>query len=670
MRRVLLAAVVLWTLAAALPAQAEKVTSDPNASRAPVSQAEEKPDSRLAQKVTYQGGYKRLHAVAEELTKQTGVTIRAGSNSQDWRVRDIPLIVCVKDMPLGRLLRTVADTAHVTFAMEKIANAKDDKPVYKFYRPRKQQEAIDAVLNARVEANRKLAEWSWDTLVKYAAMPDASADLPAPGPNEPVEVNGMMRRPDVLIDGERVRLVAKFLASLGPDAEAKALAGEQVTVLIGKSTSARQLFDYAAKWPGPFRRGKPKEPTPADLSEALIAIKIRRQDQPDRGAGFSFYVYGFPMETQFGTTHDSWQAEPVLCAKALASIKKLKLPAAPDPATALQDAPPPGFKALKEDLDYKLPILQPKVKLPAPQPHDKQRVKALEAVSAAAGLSIVCEDFQSHKLGHYSAVRAGGTEVPVAAILKEMGRGPYGFDWFLDEKAGTLIGRAWEWRKQHESMVSESLRESIVGKCRKEGAELDDLAPLWDLTREQIREWFEDTPDLPGISTDSGSGGYGVATWRLYNMLGPEDKSLARSDAGLPIAEFDPGSLLELFRKCRDEMDNGSVLMATDDNPIDTIWRKYVSADYISKLVMKVTSTELTHWTIRPLEPGGMVGFEDYRPGPEEPKRHNWSVRLLDPTTPNADLYLGGRWDVAFPAFTPEHEAELVKKAESNAAGK
>lgn len=619
-------------------------------------------DTRLVRPVTYQGGYKRLHAVAEELAQQTGVTIRAGTNKQDWRVRDIPLVVFVKDMPLGKLLERIAQCAHVRLVAEKIAGARDEKPAYRLYRNKNKADDIQLQLDARVEANRKTAEWAWDTLVKYADMPDASADLPKP---KPVDPNAMTITLNDEMEGTRIRLVAKALASLDPDAKAKALAGEQVTVRVGASGPRKELYDYAVKNPGIFSFGRPVAPTEAELRDALIAIKFHRQDRPDRSAGFSFYVHGMPVEMQLNgrtsRTWDSWQAEPVMCAKALANVKRLKLPPAPEVETALQDAPPPGFKALKDDTDYKLPMLQAKVKLASPQPGDKPRVEAIKAM-AAAGVNIICEDFQSHKLGRYTTVMLSGTEVPAADILKDMGKGPFSVVWHVDEKEGTLLGWAREWRKAHQSLVSESLHESIVAKCRQEGGELDDLAPLWDLTRDQVTEWFAETADLPGI--EAGHDGYGVAAWRLYNALSADDKLLARSDAGLPLAALDAGSVLELFRKCKEESDNGSVLMAMPDNSIDKTQGKYLNADSIGKLVMRVRSRELSMWIVRPLADDGDVGWEMHKAQPNEPKKHGWSVSLVDPASPGTELFLGGEWqDVAFPVFTPEREAELRRKA-------
>ncbi len=62
--------------------------------------AEDAPDARLDQKVTYQAKGALLHTVCEELTQKTGVAMRSGSSLKDWQVRDRKVTLFVKDMPL------------------------------------------------------------------------------------------------------------------------------------------------------------------------------------------------------------------------------------------------------------------------------------------------------------------------------------------------------------------------------------------------------------------------------------------------------------------------------------------------------------------------------------------------------------------------------------------
>ena len=101
----LTAAIITLLILGAMPCLADKVTVDPNAAGAakPVA-VQTSSDARLAQPVSCESGYKRLHYVIEDLAAKTGVSIRCGSNNQDWQVRDLPVVVSAREIPLGKLL--------------------------------------------------------------------------------------------------------------------------------------------------------------------------------------------------------------------------------------------------------------------------------------------------------------------------------------------------------------------------------------------------------------------------------------------------------------------------------------------------------------------------------------------------------------------------------------
>jgi hypothetical protein len=167
--RVISAVLIALILALAMPSSAfavGKVTVDPNAPgvQRPVTSNDDI-DKRLAKKITYDSGYKRLHVVANDLAKLSGVSIACGQNPKDWRVRDIPVVVCVKDMPLGKLLRATADATHTRIALEKVGN--DPIKHYRIYRRRKEEQAIENLISARHEAKLAQVQWQWDALVAY-----------------------------------------------------------------------------------------------------------------------------------------------------------------------------------------------------------------------------------------------------------------------------------------------------------------------------------------------------------------------------------------------------------------------------------------------------------------------------------------------------------------------
>ena len=48
------------------------------------------PDPRLDKKVALEVNYVKLDDVAKSLSEQSGVTIKAGTGTRDWRVRERP----------------------------------------------------------------------------------------------------------------------------------------------------------------------------------------------------------------------------------------------------------------------------------------------------------------------------------------------------------------------------------------------------------------------------------------------------------------------------------------------------------------------------------------------------------------------------------------------------
>jgi len=619
-------------------------------------------DSRLAQKVTYQGGYKRLHAIAEELTKQTGVTIRAGINKQDWRVRDIPVIVCVKDMPLGKLLERIAQCTHVRLVAEKIAGAADDTPTYRLCRNKSREDDIQAQLDALAQANCKLAFWAWDTLVAYANMPDASADIPTTKPYGWIE-----------IDAQRIRALGQALAALGPEGRAKAMTGEQVVVRISKSPVFNAIYDYALKHPqtpaGASAGGPAPEPTPREREQALLALKIMRQDEPDVTGGFMCLVYGITDDSHQGL--GSWVAAPVQSAEALADVKKLKLPPPPDvDAALLSDVkfPDPRFKLLKTDDDWNAPELQEKIKLELPQTQRKYftRAEIFTALAKAASVDIICEDFVSQKLvNHWSVPIDPKSETAAAFMLKRIAR-MKDTNWFANSDSKLIVGWAANWRKQHQSLVAESLLQGIHDRMEGNGAEIDDLMPFWDLTRDQRSEWVTKTPDFAGLECD-----WDADMWRVYSALSADDKALAKSPAGLPLAKLDATCLIDFLKRTREESVSHTVTMAIpDESPTDKERNRYLSdPDMVGRLVLKVWSEPMKSWHTRAVDENGFSNSGQYTPGPNGPNKHSYFISITDPKVTEDKLHMRAEWQgAAFPMFTLEREAELVKKAESNAA--
>ena len=681
---------LLLTAALVDVAGADKITADPNApGTATPKQDQHQADERLAQKVTYEPGYTRLHNVAEDLNKLTGVGIRAGQNAQDWQVRDIPLVVCVRDLPLGKLLHALADCAHVKLVAETTRvvlpgeeehSEQADKPTYRFYRNKVSETAISAPLEARVQANLALANWAWDTLVAYADMPETPLELPPP------------KNRFTKIDAEQIRLVSKVLASLGPEAKAKALSGEQMTVKTRAAPQPallKELFNYARRKPGYGLLGTggvslPVEPTDQETQNSLLIVHVYETDSRLSNAGFSLYMHGIPVREANSDRqrrlYDAWGVDPLMLARALQSCKNVEIPPPPPEAESVFEAedvfPSPGFKALKTDDDWDLPLLQSKVTVNVPDEiRFPTRADVLTELAKASGLNIVWEDFVSHKQPFYSRVAVKlGSETTIASVLRKLTKGFSSniMGVYVDEDAELLVGWDSKWRKRHQNLVPEKLLLKIRAKREGEGAELDDMAPLVALTTGQYREWVSDTAEYLNLDIHTNIGPENKWMWRLYDSLSPEDKYWAQSEAGLPLGKFDPAWLSEFFLQERKQARQRIVsFSAPEDNPREQQRLQFFSdPELVSTLVMRVTRELLDDWPVYTLNAEGGLDYQSYHRGAYSPQKHTYAMELVG-VRDGEEFRVTSRWrGTPFPLYTLEREAQLREEAEAKLKNK
>lgn len=144
-----LAALVVLIALAEGSAVAEKSTVDPNASPKVEVEAN-KPDSRLALKVTYGAKHKPVRTILADLSKLMGVTLKAGTNDKDWQVRDRRMNVFAKDTPLQDLMDSIARVMKFSWA----SGGKGDTRTYRLFTDKKTM--------LEVESKRLAAEERWD----------------------------------------------------------------------------------------------------------------------------------------------------------------------------------------------------------------------------------------------------------------------------------------------------------------------------------------------------------------------------------------------------------------------------------------------------------------------------------------------------------------------------
>lgn len=257
-----------------VPTFAARITVDPNAGPAPGSGALSAPkEISLDERITYEGGYKRLSAVCQEIRKMTGIRVGCGQNANDWRVRDVPVVVSARDIPAGVLLRAVAECAHAQFLRVRVAGEEEKDYTYTVSRTKKVWDEIAAPENARRQAARECAKWAWDALTACAKLPES----PMPALVEPYA-------------WDHARLAGSLLASLGTAARDRILDGEILRLPVDSGTAAKLYDAIWDKWQSANRNSTAPKP---DARRAYI--KLSYSEYGSDVPRLKLRVSGFPM---------------------------------------------------------------------------------------------------------------------------------------------------------------------------------------------------------------------------------------------------------------------------------------------------------------------------------------------------------------------------------------
>lgn len=565
-----------------------KVTVDPNASP-PKAPPVEKPDPRLQQKVTYDGGYRRLYQVASDISKTTGVSIGCGSNRHDWQVRDVPMIVCVKDLPLGRLLNALAEAAHLTLRSEVSADGKTR--TYRLSRSKGLRDEIASYLGTKRAAEMAQVEWQWDALARLGSLPADKQQAAAE------------KSPSI---GSALPL-AKLVAALGPEGKSAVMSGEPLSVDGTASPQGALVREWFRTKSHGIEMARAQAGDTHPMPTADDADQVAAMLQLSDGEGASPLSLFATIQATHKTSENSHTISMItdgfrVPSTDLRKVKGLELPPEPKPAEPGDRDMGENLRALASDADH--PLVKAKVEMEQPKGgEERKRAEIISALAKATGWSFVLEDFESHR----SSLRPmpGGVFVRGRVIATtSTGSGEKasektltqldGEKWFVDEKSSLAVGCATEWRTRHANLVSESLVNSLKAKLDGSGVELDDVLPILELTGGQRWEWIYGSKDLEPLSSVHFVG-QDSALWKLYARLSPEDRALAKSEGGLPLAKFDPTWLVGFIEQAR-KSDVGSAGMLSTIGREDT--RAQFLRDYLTDparvgaLVMRLVRSE------------------------------------------------------------------------------
>ena len=571
---------VLSTVAAA-PGIAEKPAADTV------------PDVRLAQKVTIECVNVRLHTALERISAQTGVDIRCGRSAKDWEVRDLPILVCVRDMPLGVLLRTIADVMHLGLTVRDVEGVK----YYRIWRDAALEKELADYEQRGKEAAQAIRTYDWDLYSKAKDVPDSK--LPEFNRAIIKALSGVMSALDtetkerVFSDG----LVALCASEMTGEAKENA------------ASAFRECYESNQRYAREHEQPGSDLSFEAALAGSSLVFKSERPSVYDRVA--------LCIELWLGG--DGYRSLDIKDFGMLpGDLERRGFPPRPEMPK------PPGsagltarYQALDPYNPYKddpTPLLKTKVKLEAPK--DKKvptYADALAALSAASGYSVVAEDFTSHR--GFSVQTSTDTfktifkkEVAVREILAL----PFEMRWYLDERNKAILAVEDDWILRIKNMVPESLITSITTTLRTDGLDLDDLDSIAGLTTGQISDWFAST-ELSDLGRKGNRLHHPGSLWPLYFALNASDRKLAKSDLGLSLAKFDPEWVRKYLREAGSSdmqlvLDGCVRKPGSDDNDAQAL----TAPEVFQSLVMRVKKMEIES------APGRWVYFleiEDSRDG-------------------------------------------------------
>lgn len=627
---------------------AGKVSVDPNAARKPAV-LKDAADARLDQKVTVQFAGVRLHTVLEQLSASTGVTIRCARNKNEWQVRDLPVFVSAKDIPLGKMLRSIADSSHLVLTSSRVA----DVVSYRIWRDLG-KERLMTECTAASDNNAKARDmWAWDALVKLADAPDSVWNVPSADEKQREQM-------------EDVRDVSKLLTHLDPDARQKvydhqtvSLAAKDLPGLAWKplENAARRCWDSCKDLREKHIRNNPgstdipNDLSPQDLEKASLSLYLCPGDTPD--VTVSIRITGLSSSTDLGYYGQAVDRVVAAHGKDLDIPPRPVVQSADELSRSALSVESKDLKALRLDADWDIPLLKTKLKLDRPK--DRKAVTCadiLSALSDASGCTIVCEDFYTHnRKRDYADVFKPDTTL--GGCLKQIGR----FTWLVREQDKLVIGWADEWYKHAHDLAPESLVNNLIVALSGKGVGIDDFAPVAYLSWDQRWEW---------IVSSRGMGGARWGTfmeldrplWQFYSNLSAQDKTLAKSEMGLPLAKFDRMWLSALFKQvnahCQSEL--SAVGSASDAYQVPT------DPDDIGKLVLKINS-EIPSAANLP-GPEDDLHFPDSKAVPKDFAKRIYYMKIEgDIDGEKREVATGAPLFIYFPAYSPEREAELLKKA-------
>lgn len=548
MQRALLTVLLLGLLAPVFAVG--KVTTDPNTAQAAAKRETDEPlaDIRLTQLVTYKESSKCVSAILDDLTKATGVTLKAGVNNKDWQVRDRKMSIFAKDVPLGQLMSSIGRV--MKFKWEKSGD--EALPTYRLYMDRRtllDAEAQRAREEQQQEAERaKRRQEGFAEYAKLADLSDADKEkLKTENPFMYIAAQSglgnslaafFMGTPgaiDAIASGQRLDISG---SALSPQAQS------------GILQAMRQMTDLQAKFDG-----RSTHPLPDDLGSdpSKISISINQALEQTAGTPMGGLLLGditikydggamtvpmFDPNSEVAKLVGSALVESEETGKSVNEVVKEHIAEFAEVITKVAKAESGGEPLIEHAED---PALNAKITL---ESHSEQLVDIQKALAEASKYAVVSDYFPN--LIPRSGTSIPTTETPLREILDKIAE-VFVYNW--DKHGNVIEFRDRNWFKKRAAQLPEEQLETWRQELVKTGTlDIDSLAQIAQLDQEQI---------LANIAPDeilrNCLGAYHSArdVLRLYATLSAGQRAALYSETGLDIAVLSPEQMAMLDKLIR-----------------------------------------------------------------------------------------------------------------------
>lgn len=538
----LLAALIVLVALLSCSALAEKITVDPNAPGAQVeSQSEDiEVDERVAQRVTLQVSRTSVKQILSILSEQTGVSLKAGLNQDDWQVRDRRMNIFCEDLPLSNLMNSIARVMKFKWGKETL---KDGTYTYRLYMDRKallneearrarEEEQLAKIETAKrqkaIDSIDELADMTPQEIEKLRDENPFLYVLGKAGIAKPLRgfFGAVPSLAQALAKGQSMEMPASALS-----AQARSYAIESLKALwtIKNTADGRSepfgTADVNSTIDQAIIRVNPNLERFREMQEGSFILGEIRIGPPDRGG---IEIPLFDPETNLAKL----VGEMILTAEETGqSIKdsenrqemqqKFVAAMASDVAERARELAPEEPKAVSPDE----PDLHAKVKI---KPDSNDLPDVLSALSNSSKMPVVSDSFRQTIVLSVPKDK----EMDLWDLLEKIGES-FRYDW--DKPGSVLEFRDKKWFKKRAAQIPDSWIERWRDTLKKTGTlELGDLVQICSLTQEQFNENIQ----LDKVLMSSGIVQpyyLGREALKLYGMLSEAQRAMAWGEEGLDL---------------------------------------------------------------------------------------------------------------------------------------